>query len=60
VKKIVQKQIEFIEADLQMLRDEHVILDSERNPEFRIRVRTEVEWAKEEIDRISCRFRGIF
>jgi hypothetical protein len=59
VKKIVREQIAFIEADLKILKDENVILDSERNPEFRIRVRTEVEWAKEEIDRISRRFRGI-
>ncbi|CAO2651427.1 Nn.00g039970.m01.CDS01 [Neocucurbitaria sp. VM-36] len=51
--EIVQEQLEFVEADLQILRDENVVLESERNPEFRRRVRAEMERVKGEVERLG-------
>ncbi|RYP50632.1 hypothetical protein DL768_003914 [Monosporascus sp. mg162] len=53
VNEIVNQQVGLIEADLQMLRDENVMLESERDPEFRRRVGAEVERVKGEVDRIG-------
>ncbi|RYO81753.1 hypothetical protein DL764_009715 [Monosporascus ibericus] len=52
VNEVVNQQIGLVEADLQMLRDENVMLESERDPEFRRRVGAEVERVKGEVDRI--------
>ncbi|RYO90874.1 hypothetical protein DL766_001625 [Monosporascus sp. MC13-8B] len=50
VNEIVNHQVGLIEADLRMLRDENVMLESERDPEFRMRVGAEEEvsnlWAE--------------
>jgi len=35
VNEIVNQQVGLVEADLQMLRDENVVLESERDPELR-------------------------
>jgi len=56
---IVKEQTELVEADLQMLRNENVVLESERDPEFRIRVGAEVEWARREVERIGRTVRGV-
>ncbi|KAF2194396.1 hypothetical protein K469DRAFT_495226, partial [Zopfia rhizophila CBS 207.26] len=53
VNEIVNQQVGLVEADLQMLRDENVVLESERDPEFRRRVGAEVERVKWEVDRIG-------
>ncbi|KAF2462919.1 uncharacterized protein BDR25DRAFT_298822 [Lindgomyces ingoldianus] len=53
VDEVVNQQVGLVEADLQMLRDENVVLESERDPEFRRRVEVEVERVKGEVDRIG-------
>ncbi|RYP01347.1 hypothetical protein DL765_010864 [Monosporascus sp. GIB2] len=53
VNEVVNQQVGLIEADLRMLRDENVILESERDPEFRGRVGAEVESVRGEVDRIG-------
>jgi hypothetical protein len=53
MEEVVEQQIELMEADLQMLRDENVVLESERDPGFRMRVGAEVEWARLEAERIG-------
>jgi hypothetical protein len=53
VKEIVNQQIRLVEADMQMLRDDNVVLESERNPQFRNRLAVEVERVKLEVDRIG-------
>jgi hypothetical protein len=53
VNEIVNQQVGLVEADLQMLRDENVVLESERDPEFRRRVGAEVERARGEVERIG-------
>jgi hypothetical protein len=50
VKEIVDHQLERVETDLQMLRDENVVLESERDPEYRRRVKLEMERAKHHIE----------
>ena len=51
--EIVNQQVGLVEADLQMLRDENVALESERDPEFRRRVGGEVERVRGEVERIG-------
>ena len=51
--EIVNQQVDLVEADLQMLRDENVVLESERNPEFRGRVIEEVRSVRREAERIG-------
>jgi hypothetical protein len=53
IQRIVSRQIAFIEADLDTLRDTNVILESEQNPEFRRRLAREVRSAREEMDSIT-------
>jgi hypothetical protein len=53
VNEIVNQQVGLVEADLQMLRDENVVLESERDPEFRRRVGAEVERVRGEVERIG-------
>jgi hypothetical protein len=53
VSEIVNQQVSLVEADLQTLRDRNVVLESESNPEFRRRLRTEVERIKGEVERIG-------
>ncbi|KAF2688370.1 hypothetical protein K458DRAFT_414140 [Lentithecium fluviatile CBS 122367] len=53
VDEIVNQQVELVEADLRMLRDENVVLESERDPEFRRRVGAEVERVMGEVERIG-------
>lgn len=47
----MSQQIRLVEEDLQILKDENVVLQSERNPEFRKRLEAEVVDFKEELDR---------
>lgn len=51
VKALLKEQIECIKVDLNALRDENGVLDSERDPEFRERVEAEVESAKRTVAR---------
>lgn len=51
--ELVNQQVGLIEADLRMLRDENVVLESERDPEFRRRVEAEVERVGGEVERIG-------
>lgn len=37
--EVLSEQVQLIEADLQILRDENVVLESERDPNFRERVK---------------------
>jgi hypothetical protein len=53
VNEIINQQVGLVEADLQMLRDENVVLESERDPEFRRRVGAEVERVRGEVERIG-------
>ncbi|KAF2789491.1 hypothetical protein K505DRAFT_365563 [Melanomma pulvis-pyrius CBS 109.77] len=47
MKDAITQQLAFIDADLNTLRDEKVVLESERNPEFRVRLTVELEEVKE-------------
>ncbi|ORY11257.1 hypothetical protein BCR34DRAFT_484487 [Clohesyomyces aquaticus] len=49
---LIAEQLAFIEADLNTLKDENVVLESERNPEFRTRLATEVERVEDELTRV--------
>jgi hypothetical protein len=53
VNEVISQQVGLAEADLQILRDENVVLESERNPQFRRQVRSELERVKGDIDRIG-------
>ncbi|KAF2266375.1 hypothetical protein CC78DRAFT_459505 [Lojkania enalia] len=53
VGEVIDQQLAFIEADLDTLRDENVVLESERNPEFRRTLGTEVERVREEMRRVA-------
>lgn len=50
IKNAVTHQLAFITADLDTLRNENVVLESERNPEFRTRLATEVTRARQDMD----------
>tara|TARA_R110002003_G_scaffold296_3_gene18623 strand:- start:8176 stop:8361 length:186 start_codon:yes stop_codon:yes gene_type:complete len=45
--EVVNLQVELIKADLQLLRDESVVSESERDPGFRERVRAELDLVAE-------------
>jgi hypothetical protein len=49
-KDAVAHQLAFIAADLDTLRNENVVLESERNPEFRTHLATEVTRAREDME----------
>lgn len=51
-KDAVTHQLAFIAADLDTLRNENVVLESERNPEFRTRLVTEVTRAREDMETV--------
>lgn len=51
--EIVNQQVGLVEGDLHMLRDKNVVLESERDPEFRRRVMAEVERVRGEVERIG-------
>lgn len=51
--EVVVEQIGHIESDLQMLKDENVVLESERYPEFRVRVQEEMGRVREEVERLG-------
>ena len=53
VKETVEQQVALVEANLQILRDENVVLQSERDPEFRTRLAAEVESVQREVDRMG-------
>jgi hypothetical protein len=50
---VVGQQCELVEADLQLLRDGHAISESERDVEFKDRVRNEMLSVKEEVERLG-------
>jgi hypothetical protein len=47
--EVVNHQVELIEADLQLLMDESVVSESERDPGFRERVRAELDLVAEQM-----------
>ena len=47
IENAVSRQLAFIEADLNTLRDQNVVLESERNPDFRRQLATGLEAAKQ-------------
>ncbi|KAJ4363420.1 hypothetical protein N0V83_009713 [Neocucurbitaria cava] len=53
VRQVVYQQVELLEADLQTLRDENAVLDSERDPEFRRRVELEIGLVNGEVERLG-------
>jgi hypothetical protein len=55
IKNVVIRRAALIEADLQLLRDENVVLESERNPVFRRKLAKEVERAMAELEQMSNR-----
>jgi hypothetical protein len=50
--KRVSQQCSYISADLQMLRDDNVVVESERDPEYRDSVKVEVKRVADEVRRI--------
>ncbi|KAF1998022.1 hypothetical protein P154DRAFT_440141 [Amniculicola lignicola CBS 123094] len=50
VNEVITQQLVFIEADLNTLRDENVVLESERNPELRRRLGAGVERGRQEME----------
>lgn len=59
-KDAVAQQLRFIENDLNTLRNENVVLESERNPEFRTRLEIEVTRAREEMETVRAAINGLF
>lgn len=51
-KDAVAHQLAFIAADLDTLRNENVVLESERNPEFRTSLATDVTRAREDMETV--------
>jgi ABC-type phosphate transport system auxiliary subunit len=51
-KDAVTHQLAFIAADLDTLRNENVVLESERNPEFRTHLATEVTRARQDMETV--------
>ncbi|KAH6642927.1 hypothetical protein C7974DRAFT_301862 [Boeremia exigua] len=51
ISEVVGQQIQLIEADLQILNSENVVLESERNPQFRRRVGSELDFVRKELER---------
>ncbi|KAH8688822.1 hypothetical protein BGW36DRAFT_402321 [Talaromyces proteolyticus] len=56
----VAQQLRFIETDLNTLRNENVVLESERNPEFRTRLELEVTQAREEMGTVRAAINDLF
>jgi hypothetical protein len=54
----VDQQVALIMTDLQMLKDEYAILESERNLTFRARLAAEVRRAKDEVGRVGSVING--
>lgn len=54
IKDEVTHQLAFIAADLDTLRNENVVLESERNPELRTHLATEVTLAREDMETVRC------
>lgn len=50
LKDAVTHQLSFIAADLDTLRSENVVLESERNPEYRAHLTTELTRARENME----------
>jgi hypothetical protein len=50
---VVHQQLAFVMADIETLKSENVILESERNPDFRLRLEEEMRVAKPEVERIG-------
>lgn len=50
---VVRQQVGYVETDLDVLRNENAVLESERDPEFKRRVETETERARREIERLG-------
>ena len=57
--EIINQQVQLIEADLEILGGENVVLESERDPEFRNGVAAEVEWIREEVEIIGRVFEDV-
>lgn len=53
VETTVQEQIEHIRADSEMLQNENTVLECERDPQFRDRVRAEMSRIRSEIEKIQ-------
>ncbi|KAH8732134.1 hypothetical protein GQ44DRAFT_767167 [Phaeosphaeriaceae sp. PMI808] len=59
VNQDVNAQVDLIRADLQLLSDENVVLESERNPEFRRKLEAEVDSVEVEVARIGRVFENV-
>jgi hypothetical protein len=59
INEIVNQQVELVEADLNMVANENVMLESERDPEFRVRVGAAVESVLGELERIGRVFEDV-
>ncbi|KAJ4353988.1 uncharacterized protein N0V89_005720 [Didymosphaeria variabile] len=55
IRNAVTRRTALIDADLQLLQDENVVLESEKNPVFRRKLVEEVERAKAELEQMSSR-----
>jgi hypothetical protein len=49
----VEEQVELVRANLQVLRDENVVLESERDPGFRRRVGAEMERVMGQVEELG-------
>jgi hypothetical protein len=54
VRELVSAHLEVIRGTLDIIRDENAVLESERDPEFRERVKDSLTWAKEELTRVKA------
>lgn len=59
MKEAISQQLVFIETDLTILKDENVVEESERNPEFRRRLAAEVESVKVEMQAVLRAVEGV-
>lgn len=57
IRNILIRRTALIDADLKLLRDENVVLESERNPAFRRKLAEEVAQAKAELGQLSSRLK---
>ncbi len=53
VETTVLEQIEYIRADSEILQNENAVLECERDPQFRDRVRAEMSRIRSEIEKIQ-------
>jgi hypothetical protein len=51
--EVIGQQCELIEADLQLLEDGHAISESERDIEFKDRVRNVMRSVREDVERLG-------